>query len=180
MLKPWKELSREIVFDAAPYVQVSRQVVELPNGKVLDDFFQVHQQSFATIVPVLEDGRVQVMRNYKHGPRRVVLSVPAGFIEPGEDPLEGARRELLEETGLVSENWTSLGSYVDNGNREGCHGHYFLARGCRRVAAPDAGDHEEMELFTLSVAEMDAALREGQFGVVHQAANWAFARPYLG
>lgn len=176
---PWKTLKTEYIFERAPFLKVSRQVVELPDGKIVDDFYQVHLRTFATIVPVLEDGRVQVLRHYKHGPGRVVLGLPAGFVDPGEAPLDGARRELLEETGLVSEDWQFLGTYVDNGNQRGCQGHYYLARGCRRVQAPDAGDLEEMELVTLTQDELDAALKANEFGVVHQAANWAFARMYL-
>lgn len=175
----WKTLSKDVIFEKKPFFRISKQAVELPDGRVIDDFFQVHLRSFATVVPVMEDGRVQVIRSYKHGPGRVVLGFPAGFVDDGEAPLEGAKRELLEETGLVSEDWTSLGTFVDNGNQRGCEGHYFLARGCRQVAQPDAGDDEEMDLFTMSAQEIDTALQGGQFGVVHQAANWAFSRPYL-
>ncbi|SPF80166.1 NUDIX hydrolase [Pseudoprimorskyibacter insulae] len=178
-MKPWKTLSKDIIFERKPFFQISQQKIELPNGKVIDDFFQVHLRTFASIVPVMEDGRVLVLRNYKHGPGRVVLSVPAGFIEPGEAPMDGAKRELLEETGMVSDDWTALGTYVDNGNQQGCTGHYFLAKDCRRVQAPDSGDHEEMQIETMSVEELDAALKANEFGVVHQAANWAFARMYL-
>ncbi len=178
-MTPWKTLSLTYVFEALPRVRVSRQVVELPDGQVIDDFYQVHLRSFATVVPILEDGRVVLLRHYKHGPGRVCLGVPAGFVDEGEAPVDGARRELLEETGLVSDAWTELGSYVDNGNQRGCHGTYFLATGCRQVQAPDDGDLEEMEILYRTPEEVDALLRDGAFGVVHQAANWAFARMEL-
>ena len=178
-MTPWTVLSKEIIFARKPYFEISQQRIKLPNGNEIDDFYQVHQRSFASIVPVLEDGRILTIRSYKHGPGRVALSVPAGFIEPGEEPLAGAQRELLEETGMQSDDWQSLGTFVDNGNQKGCTGHYFLARGCRKVQEPDAGDHEDMELLYMSIDEVDAALKANDFGVVHQAANWAFARMYL-
>lgn len=176
---PWKTLKTEYIFEQLPFLRVSRQMVELPGGKIVDDFYQVHLRTFATVVPVQEDGKIRVLRHYKHGPGRVVLGLPAGFVDPGEAPLAGAQRELLEETGLVSEDWTPLGTYVDNGNQRGCQGHYFLARGCRQVQEPDAGDLEEMQQLTMTPGELDAALKANDFGVVHQAANWAFARMYL-
>ena len=179
MLEPWKTLKTDVVFEVKPYFEIQKQVVALPGGKIVDDFYQVHLRTFASIVPVMEDGRVLVLRHYKHGPGRVVLGVPAGFVDPGEAPLDGAKRELLEETGLVSDDWVSLGSYVDNGNQRGCRGHYFLARGCRKVQAADAGDLEEMQAVLMTPDEVDAAIRGGEFGVIHQAANWAFARMEL-
>lgn len=178
-MKPWKTLKKDIIFEVPPFFRISKQAVELPDGKVIDDFYQVHLRTFASIVPVLEDGRVVLLRHYKHGPGRVVLGVPAGFVDPGEAPLAGAQRELLEETGLVSDNWTSLGTYVDNGNQRGCEGHYFLARGCRKVQAADAGDLEEMEAVYMTPDQVDAAIARNDFGVIHQAANWAFARMHL-
>jgi ADP-ribose pyrophosphatase len=178
-MDPWKTLSKDIIFERAPYFEISQQAIELPDGKVIDDFFQVHLRSFATVVPVMEDGRVLVLRHYKHGPGRVVLGVPSGFIDPGETPLEGAKRELLEESGLMSDDWVTLGNYVDNGNQRGCDGHYFLARGCRLMQEPDSGDMEEMEILYMTPGELDEAIRNNEFGVVHQAANWAFARMHL-
>lgn len=178
-MEDWKTLSKDIIFERPPFFQISQQKIELPDGKVIDDFYQVHLRTFASIVPVLEDGRVLVLKHYKHGPGRVCLGVPAGFVDPGEEPLEGAKRELLEETGYASDDWVKLGTYVDNGNQRGCTGNYFLARGCKKVAEADSGDLEEMEAMFMTPDELDQALKDNAFGVVHQAANWAFARMHL-
>ncbi len=65
-----------------------------------------------------DKGAVVMARHYKHGPRHVILSLPAGHLEPGEQPLDSAKRELLEETGFVADDkdWRSLGSFVVSGN----------------------------------------------------------------
>jgi ADP-ribose pyrophosphatase len=178
-MTPWKQLSQRYIFERLPFIRVAQQTVELPDGKILKDFYQVHLRSFATVVPVMEDGTILTLRHYKHGPGRVCLGLPAGFIDPGEAPIDGAKRELLEETGAVSDDWVSLGHYVDNGNQRGCNGHYFLARGCRIIQDADSGDHEEMTQHCMPPEALDEALKSGEFGVVHQAANWAFARMYL-
>ncbi|MGH2499881.1 MAG: NUDIX hydrolase, partial [Candidatus Limnocylindria bacterium] len=57
-----------------------------------------------------------VVRSYKHGPRAVGLSLPAGYLDDGEEPLDAARRELREESGHEAEGWTSLGRFVVDGN----------------------------------------------------------------
>ena len=171
----WKVHSERTVFSRAPYFTVVEQTVETAAGQIIDDFYQVRLRSFGLVVPVLEDGRVLVIRQYKHGPGKVGLSFPAGFIEDGEDPAEGAKRELLEETGLVTDDLRPLGQFVDNGNQRGCLGHYFLGRACRQVQDPNPGDLEDFEYLTLTPSEIDAAIIAGQFNIIHHVAAWGLA-----
>lgn len=178
-MQSWKTRSRKQVFEAAPYVRVSVETVELPDGAVVDDFFQVDLLPFALIVPVMDDGQILTLRQYKHGPRRISPTFPAGFVEVGEPPLAAAQRELLEETGCVSDDWQPMGSFVDNGNQRGSEGHYFLARSCQRVQDPASGDLEEMVEEYWTPGDLDAALRDGEFAITHQVAAWGLARLYL-
>ena len=76
------------------------------------------------------------IEEYKHGPGRVVLHLPAGYLEPGEEPLAAAQRELREETGYEAGVWTSLGALYEDGNRGMSIGHHFLAQNARQVARP--------------------------------------------
>ncbi len=176
----WKVLNKTTVFEAPPFVRVSKQQIALPDGRQIDDFYQIHLRPFAIVVPVLEDGRVLTIRQYKHGPGRVCLSFPGGFVDPGESAQEGAARELLEETGYQAQSWVSLGAYVDNGNQLGCQGHYFLATGCRQVQEPDGQDLEEMVQELHSMDTLDDTLWAGDFAITHSAAAWAFARMKMG
>ena len=175
-MKPWKTLSRRRIFEAEPFVSVSVEEVELPDGQVVSDFYQVDLRSFVIVVPVMDDGRVLMLRQYKHGPRRESLTFPAGFIEAGEAPAEAVKRELLEETGCIAQDWISMGSFVDNGNQRGCEGHYFLARDCVRVQEPQSGDLEEMVEELLPPEEVDRAAREGDFAITHTVAAWGLAK----
>jgi ADP-ribose pyrophosphatase len=172
----WKSLSRTLAFDAAPFLRVFRETVEIAPGLVIDDFWQVELRSFAVVVPVLPDGRVLVLNGYRHGPRRECLSFPGGFLDPGEVAEDAARRELGEEAGLVPTRLIPLGNYIDNGNQRGGHGHYFLALGCRptgdRLDEPtEAGGPEAM-----TSPAVDAMLDQGRFGVIHHVAGWCLAR----
>ena len=164
-LKPWKVLASRDLLDASPYLRVRAETVELPDGRRVESFYQVEQSDFALIFAETDDGRVVLLRSYKHGPRRVSLTFPAGMIDPGESPLEAARRELLEETGYEAAEWTALGSHVMQGNHRGCAGHMFLARGARRVAEPDSGDMEEMRIELLSRAELIEAAGRNEFAI---------------
>lgn len=172
----WKTLSRLLAFDAAPFVQVFREEVEVAPGLVISDFWQVELRSFAVVVPVLPDGRVMTMTGYRHGPQRMCLSFPGGFLDEGEDAAQAALRELAEETGLAPARLIALGDFVDNGNQRGGHGHYFLAVGCEPAPGRLDDATEAASLAAMSVQDIDAALDRGAFGVIHHVAGWCLAR----
>lgn len=175
----WKTLRETTVFEAAPYLRVTREEIALPSGQTVDDFYQVHLRPFVSIVPITSDGRVLILEQYKHGPRCVSITFPGGFVDPGEEAEEAGRRELLEETGYRAGVMQPLGSYVDNGNQRGCKGSYFLARDCEKVTEADPGDLEDMEVSFAHPDELDAALGTDRFAITHMAAAWAFARMKL-
>ena len=178
-MQDWQTKSREVVFEAAPFVRVVREVVEIAPGKVIDDFYQVELRPFAQVVPVLADGRIMTLTGYRHGPRRSCLTLPGGFIDPGEAPERAARRELAEETGLIAGSLLALGNFVDNGNQRGCQGHYFLAQDCVPGPGFAADPTEAFELTPMTGVALDAALDRGDFGIIHHVAGWLLARRRL-
>ena len=172
-MKPWRIAGTRTVYDGAPHVSVEVDTVELPDGRVVDDFHRVVVPDFAIMVVETADRRLMFLRQYKHGLGAVSLTLPAGHIDPGERPQESAARELLEETGHVAEDWRTLGSFVVNGNQRCGTAHIFAATGARRVQAPDAGDLEEMHLELLDRAAAAAALHDGSIGILPHAAALA-------
>ena len=161
-LEPWTVLGSRDLLDASPYLKVRAETVQLPDGRMVENFYQLDQPDFAMMYVEAEDGRVVMLRTYKHGARRVSLTFPAGAIEPGEDPLTAAKRELLEETGYAADDWTALGGFVVGANSKGSTCHMFHAKGARKVAEPDNGDLEDMRIELHSARELiDAAARGG-------------------
>lgn len=175
-MRLWKTLSRHVEFEALPYLSVTREVVEVAPGLVIDNFWQVNLRSFVTVVPILADGRVMTLSGYRHGPRRICTSLPGGFIDPGETAEAAALRELAEEAGLAPARLIPLGDYVDNGNQRGGHGHYLLALDCQPAPGRQFDPTEVGTTTLMTVAEVDQALNEGQFGVIHHVAGWCLAR----
>lgn len=94
---------------------------------------------------------------------------------PGEEPLAAAQRELLEETGYVSESWTPLGTFTNDGNRGAGTAHLFRARDARQSAMPGSDDLEETETMLLSMSDLQQALRDGDVPVISVAATIALA-----
>ena len=164
-MTPWTILARRSLFDGER-TSIEIQTVRLPGGRVVDDYWRVTTGDFACCFVRDEAGLVICERQYKHGPGREVLTLPAGGLLAGETGLEAARRELLEETGYAAETWQPLGQYTLSGNQRVCLCHAFRAERARPVAAPRSGDLEEMEIVLLDDDALRAALAEGRFGVV--------------
>ena len=179
--RPWEILESREVYSAPPWLRVQVQRVRLPDGRTVEDFLQLQMVEYSLIVPRLEDGRLLLVRQYKHGPRRVGLYVPGGHLAPGETPLAAAQRELLEETGCVSPQWRSLGSYTVSANQGSGCAHLFAADQTKRVAAPRSGDLEEMELVKLTTQEVADAVARGDVHCISAVGALALALgPFFG
>ena len=90
------------------FLEVLRDTVELPNGKQATREFVVHPGA-VMIIPLLEDGRLLMERQYRYPMQRVMLEFPAGKLDAGEDIRDCAERELLEETGYRAREWARAG-----------------------------------------------------------------------
>ena len=178
MLRPWKTLARRVLLSRPPWIEVGDEQVELPDGRVIDDFPWIRTRDFAIVVAITPEQQVVLERSYKHGPRRVAVALPAGFTEKGEAPLDTARRELREETGYEADDWRALGSFTVDGNYGLCVEHAFLAMDARRAdgaSATATGDLEEIEVFTVPLREALAMLARGDVAQLSSASALALA-----
>jgi ADP-ribose pyrophosphatase len=179
-LQPWQVVARRELLDGSPWLRVWAEDVRLPQGGMVEGFYTLEMPDYVMMVALTLDERVIVEHSYKHGPRRVSLSLPAGYLAAGEDPLVAARRELLEETGYRAAAWYPLGSFVSDGNRGASLGHFFLARDAQQVAEPQSGDHEEMVIELLPLPDVTRALLAGDVAIVSSAAIIGLALAHLG
>ncbi len=174
-MKPWRTLKRRILLDRRPWLTVGGEDVELPDGTVLPDFNWIETRPFAIVVAITANGRTILERSYKHGVRAISLSLPAGYLEEGEDPLNRAQRELREETGYEAAEWLALGRYVVDGNYGSGVMHAFLAKGAHKVGDPQSGDHEEQELLVMPFGDAIVKLRSGEVAQLSTAAALGLA-----
>lgn len=144
-------------------LHVYRDRVRLPDGGTSAREWIRHPGA-AAVVPLFEDGRVMLIRQFRYAPRRTFEEVPAGKLgASGEDPLAAARRELREETGLEAAVWTPLGvtypaiGYSDEAIR------LYLAESLRKVTPAATEADEFVEPFLVPLAEAAERARRGAF-----------------
>lgn len=157
--------------DRSPWLTLWEERVDVGEGRTLDGFNVIEAPDYAVVFALTEDGRVLAMWHYKHGPRALTLGLPAGFCEPGESPLDCARRELLEETGHTATEWSLLGAFAVDGNRGMGTAHAFIARGCRKVGEPTEGDLEEYRMELLAPTALRQHLVKGDLRTLGAAAT---------
>ena len=180
-MQTWKTLDRRRVHQTGDgrFLALEHHTVQLPDGRVIDDWPWVITPSFVNVAAETPDGRFLVFSQTKYAADGVTLAVPGGYLEPGEDPDAAVRRELLEETGYRAAEWHFLGRYVVDGNRGSGWAHLYYAAGAVPAQAIDADDLEEQEMLLLTRAELAAALARGEFQVLPWAANVALALAHL-
>jgi ADP-ribose pyrophosphatase len=175
----WKILRSRTVYENKPWLQVQAEDVELPDGRIVEGYLRLETPDFVMIVPHNQDNEIGLIRSYKHGLREIDLQPPAGYLEEGEDPLQAAKRELLEETGCEAMQWQLLGAYVNSGNRGAGRAHFFLATDCHQIVEPNPMDLEVQELVWMAVPEVKREWREGRFKQVSSMAVIGLALEYL-
>jgi ADP-ribose pyrophosphatase len=163
-LMPWKIIQSKLVFDHLWY-KLRQDTVQLPNGSIIDDYFVSEREDVAVILAITKEGKAITVTQYKHGAGAIVTELPAGFFNKDELALDAAKRELLEETGFASENWTLLAQTRDNPTKDNNHFYLFLAQECEKVAEQHLDESEEIVLDFIAVDDLPMLIAEGTIHV---------------
>lgn len=142
------------------FLHVLRDTVRLPDGGSDTREYVVHPGA-VMVVPMLDDGRLVLERQYRHPMGRVMVEFPAGKLDAGEDTWACGRRELLEETGYTAREWARAGVLHPVISYSTEFIEIWFARGLQlQQRHLDAG--EFLEVFTATLDELLAWCRDGQ------------------
>lgn len=142
------------------FLEVRRDPVTLPDGAAASREYIVHPGAVA-VMPLLDDGRLLLERQYRYPLEQVLLEIPAGKIDPGESPQACALRELREETGYVAREWAYACTLHNAAAYSTERIQIWFARGL--TAGPQSLDEGEfVELVTHTEDELDAMAARGE------------------
>lgn len=142
----WKTVSVTEVLKAYifKYVKVKRESPS--NGKV-GEFDVIHCLNWVNVIAITTDNKIVLIKQYRQGTDKVTIEIPGGAVHHGEDSKVAAIRELREESGYTSENWTHIGRLDANPA--------FMTNYCDTYLALDAKKTHELELDPFEEIEVE-------------------------
>jgi len=158
-VRPWRRLGSErlqrcTVFD------LDRVRFEPPEGPARE-FWVVEAPDWINVVPLTDDRRVVMVRQYRFGIDGFTLEIPGGMCDGGEPPLEAALRELKEETGYEVRETVSLGWVHPNPAVQTNRCHTFLALGAHPAGPPQPDEDESFEVSAVPLDDIPGLIRDG-------------------
>lgn len=160
-LRKWKLLEEEDV-SPSPWFPVYKHKVELPNGKVVDDYYISKLGDVSMILAITTNKEAVFVRQYKHGAGEIILELPAGRVKKENTPQDEARIELQEETGYVAENIEKLGEIIFEPSKDTLKVFAYLARDVKERGRQNLDDTEEIEVLHVPVNKIDKMIMEGE------------------
>ncbi|WP_342242622.1 NUDIX hydrolase [Ensifer sp. OTU672] len=153
-LKPWSVTASKTVFKDK-WIHVRADDCITAEGAVVAPYYVLDYTDWVQVVAFDEDDQLLLIEQYRHGVGRMSLESPGGVMDAGEtDPVETAKRELLEETGFTAADWIYVGRLAANPATNTNFFHIVLANGARKTA--EAADDPTERVKVHRIAAKDA------------------------
>ena len=179
VMKQWKILRTDSAFDNK-WCKVQRHTVELPTGKILDDYYVNVRPDVVLIFPITSDGNVIMVRQYKHGVMETLLEFPGGVIDSQEEhPITAAERELREETGYFSSRMEELSFVYDNPTKDTNKIFFFLAQDVEKIHDTEFDSTEDIETVKIQISEIPELIKNQKITVAGSIALYFTALMHL-
>lgn len=160
-LQRWKKLDGRLLLQTRIF-DVRSVDFHHPAHPAPRDFFLIEPPDWVNVVALTPQRELVLVRQFRFGTNDVSLEIPGGVMDPGEDPVQTALRELQEETGFVGENARKLGSVHPNPAMQTNRCHLVFVENATRRAALAWDPNEEFEILTMPVEEVYAAAYRGE------------------
>jgi ADP-ribose pyrophosphatase len=146
--------------------EILKRNMTMPEKKKSGDFYIIKAPTWINVIPITKNGNIILVEQYRHGIHDVSLEIPGGVVDQGEEPIETAKRELLEETGYTSTKWRKIGRVSTNPAILTNYCETWLAEDCTNTHKLDPDEFEDLKVVELPVDELLGLIKDG---VVHHA-----------
>lgn len=184
----WEEVSTEHIVKNE-WIDFRKSAWRFPDGTVFEPYYSYSRRDYAVIVASDTEGRYICVKQFRQGIRGVTTEFPAGGMERsdgreyregtknncGEDALAAAKRELLEETGYESEEWTHLLTVPSNATIADNYAYVFMAENCRKKAEQKLDETEFLKVELHTADEIESMISSGKFQQSVHIMAWLLA-----
>jgi 8-oxo-dGTP pyrophosphatase MutT (NUDIX family) len=172
-IRPW-ETVREGAVEPRRIMAFQEVERRSPRTERVGTYEVLRLQPWVNVVALTQEDEIVLVEQYRHGIDAITLEIPGGLVDPGEDPMLAAARELLEETGYAGGEPELLGRVYPNPAIQDNVCSSYLVRDARPVAPPQLDPGEDIAVVTVSRGELPELLRRGRIrhSLVLSAFHW--------
>jgi ADP-ribose diphosphatase len=167
----WQRRSSKKVADCRVFTVREDDSVRASDGRE-GRFFVIESRDWVNVIAMTVDQRVVLIEQFRHGVEEAILEIPGGMIDPGEDALNAAKRELAEETGYTSDDWTFLGKSRPNPAIQKNEIFHYLAAHSVQTLKTQFDEHESITTRLLSLDDVSKLIAAGE--ITHSLVIAAF------
>jgi len=177
----WQIIKDTKVFET-PIFNLHEREVKPAGENQPSDFYVLDAPEWINIIALTPDREIVLVEQYRHGIDEVTLEIPGGMVDPGEKPIEAAKRELAEETGFTSDSWELIGKSSSNPAFLTNFTHLYLVENCKKTEDQQTEGTEDIDVHIMKLKDFMNLIRNG---TVHHAivlsavTNMLLKRPEL-
>ncbi len=160
-MNKWKILNKTLAYKSKIFANFHIKV-RTEQKSIEWDMDYIAMSNWINIVACTKEGQILLVKQYRVGIDDLTLEIPGGAVDPGEDALEASKRELREETGYTSSNWSKLGQVHPNPAFMGNWCATYLALDCEKTHDQNLDELEEIEVVLKSENEIFEMIKQGQ------------------
>jgi ADP-ribose pyrophosphatase len=175
----WKKLSSTYIHKG-PWATLRSDRCEMPDGRIVEDYYVLEYSNWVNAVAITDDNKILMVNQYRHAAGIVSLEIPGGVIEKGELPEDALRRELLEETGYLFNDFELLCTIYANPSTADNKTFCYLAKGGKKVQEQALDEQEEIIVQTFTIPEVKQLLAENKIAQALHCAGLFYAFVKLG